>query len=119
MRLRFVTGFFIVACAITQSQSVPARITASAVWTVPDSFVSNAHAACDKSPDVGACFIDQMAKAGASGDALGFARELYKQSHGEVGMMTGFQAVSPVDFAWIRSFGLIRITGCGQWAAAV
>src|ERR1700704_4971077 len=117
MRLRFVIGFFLVACAIAHSQSVPSRITASSVWTLPDSFITSAHAACDKSSDVGECSIDQMTKAGASKDAVAFTRELYKRSHGEVGMMMGFQAVGPVDFAWIayplRQYELWA--AAGQW----
>jgi hypothetical protein len=107
------TGF-----AITQSQGVSAKVSASAVWQIPATFVADAHAACDKTSDVGECFIDQMAKAGASPNAVAFARELYKQSHGDVGFMTGFQAVSPVDFAWITyplrantNYGLLLVNG--------
>ena len=42
-----------------------------------------------------------MAKAGAPPDAVSFTRALYKESHGEFGVMTGFQDESPVAFAWI------------------
>ena len=59
-----------------------------------------------------------MAKAGASADAVSFTRELYKQSGGDVGIMTGFQAVGPVDFAWISyplrantNYGLLLVNG--------
>ena len=59
-----------------------------------------------------------MAKAGASADAVSFTRELYKQSGGEVGIMTGFQPVGPVDFAWITyplrantNYGLLLVNG--------
>ena len=77
-------------------------------------------AACDKSappasPNVSS---SQMAKAGASADAVSFTRELYKQSHGDVGIMTGFQPVGPVDFAWITyplrantNYGLLLVNG--------
>ena len=82
--------------------------------------MSFAHAACDKSasPGIAECFITQMTKAGAPADAVNFTRELYKQSHGDVGVMTGFQPVSPVDFAWITyplrantNYGLLLVNG--------
>jgi hypothetical protein len=62
--------------------------------------------------------IDQMAKAGAPADAVSFTRELYKQSHGEFGVMTGFQSQPPVAFAWITyplrantNYGLLFVNG--------
>jgi hypothetical protein len=62
--------------------------------------------------------IDQMAKAGAPADAVSFSRELYKQSHGDFGVMTGFQSQSPVAFAWITyplrantNYGLLFVNG--------
>ena len=82
--------------------------------------MAGAHAACDKSAPAGfaECVIDQMAKAGASADAVSFTRALYKQSGGDVGIMTGFQAVGPVDFAWITyplrantNYGLLLVNG--------
>ena len=98
----------------------PAKIGASSVWQLPEQFMAGAHAACDKSapPAFAECVIDQMAKAGASADAVNFTRELYKQSHGDVGIMTGFQPVGPVDFAWITyplrantNYGLLLVNG--------
>ncbi|MGH9642667.1 MAG: hypothetical protein ACRD3Q_09590, partial [Terriglobales bacterium] len=83
-------------------------------------FIAGAHAACDKSAQSGfaECFIVQMTKAGASADAVSFTRELYKQSQGEVGIMTGLQPVGPVDIAWITyplrantNYGLLFIDG--------
>ncbi len=106
------------ACTMAQSQAVPAKIGASAVWQIPGQFLANAHAACDKMPDVGKCVIDQMPKAGASADAVAFSRELYQQSRGEIGIMTGFHPVGPVDFAWITyplrantNYGLLLVNG--------
>lgn len=97
-----------------------AKVGASAVWQLPEQFIAGAHAACDKSAPSGLaeCFIDQMTKAGASADAVSFTRELYKQSQGEVGIMTGLQPVGPVDIAWITyplrantNYGLLFING--------
>lgn len=102
------------------ASAAPGKIGASAVWQMPQQFMAAAHTACDKSAPSGfaECFIDQMAKAGASADAVSFTRELYKQSHGAVGIMTGFQPVSPVDFAWITyplrantNYGLLLVNG--------
>src|SRR5580704_2930813 len=92
-----VAGF-----ASAQSQAGPAKIGAWAVWQVSSKVLAATHTACDKShPGDVDCMIDQMAKAGAPADAVSFTRELYKQSHGEFGVMTGFQSQPPVAFAWI------------------
>lgn len=62
--------------------------------------------------------IGQMAKAGASADAVQFTRESYKQSHGEFGVMTGFKDEGLVAFAWITyplrantNYGLLLLNG--------
>jgi hypothetical protein len=116
----------VVACIIGSSTfalSAPkpgTKVGASSVWPLPDQFVTGAHTACDKSAPASfaECVIGQMAKAGASADAVNFTRELYKESSGEVGIMTGFQAVGPVDFAWITyplrantNYGLLLVNG--------
>ena len=124
--VRFSATLCVVACVMgsaTSGFAVPkpgAKVGASAVWQLPEQFIAGAHAACDKSAPSGLaeCFIDQMTKAGASADAVSFTRELYKQSQGEVGIMTGLQAVGPVDIAWITyplrantNYGLLFING--------
>jgi hypothetical protein len=105
-------------CAIAQSPSGPPKIDASAVWQIPPQFLANAHAACDKSPGDGKCMIGQMAKAGAPTAAVSFTRELYKQNHGEFGIMTGFQPQAPLAIAWITyplrantNSGLLLVNG--------
>jgi hypothetical protein len=112
-----VTGWATFALAAAKPST---KIGASSVWPLPAQFMTSAHAACDKSAPAAfaPCVIDQMAKAGASTDAVSFTRALYKQSSGEVGIMTGFQAVGPVDFAWITyplrantNYGLLFING--------
>jgi hypothetical protein len=62
--------------------------------------------------------IGQMAKAGAPADAVRFSQELYKGSHGEFGVMTGFKEESPVSFAWVTyplrantNYGLLLVNG--------
>jgi hypothetical protein len=94
---------FLAVYSTAQSPTPPAKIGASAVWQVPPQFLTAAHAACDKSSPAGngECLFRQMAKAGAPTAAVSFTRELYKQSHGEFGIMTGFQKQSPADFAWV------------------
>jgi len=94
----YLTGYL-----TAQSESGPVKISASAIWEVSPQFVATAHAACDNSSSSGdaKCFMEQMAKAGAPAGAISFTRELYKQSHGDFGIMTGFQDEGPVAFAWI------------------
>jgi hypothetical protein len=106
-------------CACSLGQDLPAKISASAVWQPGGDFLTNAHAACDKvSPSMkfAQCVVDQMSKAGAPADAVSFSRELYKESGGEVGIMAGFNAVGPIDIAWIRyplrqTNGLLLVNG--------
>jgi len=115
-----LTMVFLAGCATAQSQGSLPKIDASAVWQVSPQFLAKAHAACDKSshPGDGQCMIDQMAKAGAPAAAVSFTRELHKQSHGEFGIMTGFQNQSPVSFAWVMyplrantNYGLLLVNG--------
>jgi len=105
---------------MAQSKLAPAKIGRSAVWQLPPQFMTTAHAACDQSSssDHADCMIGQMAKAGAPADAVRFTRELYKESHGEFGVMTGFQDEGPVAFAWITyplrantNYGLLLVNG--------
>ena len=105
-------------CVIAQSPSGPPKIDGSAVWQIPPQFLAKAHAACDKSPGDGKCLIAQMAKAGAPTAAVSFTRELYKQNHGEFGIMTGYQPQAPLAIAWITyplrantNYGLLLVNG--------
>jgi hypothetical protein len=111
---------FLAGCSMAQSPTAPAKISASAVWQVSPQFLAAAHAACDKSLGGGnaKCLFAQMTKAGAPAAAVSFSRELYQQSHGEFGVMTGFQTQGPVDFAWITyplrantNYGLLLVNG--------
>jgi len=90
-----------VACFTAHSQKHPGKIGASAVWQIPPEFMASSHAACGSLSSSAECMLGQMAKAGAPPDAVSFTRALYKESHGEFGVMTGFQDESPVAFAWI------------------
>jgi hypothetical protein len=119
VRVLLVIGL-LSGCAMAQSQSGHGKVGGSAVWQVPPSFLAAAHAACDnsaKAVDV-ECLIGQMVKAGGPAASVGFTRELYRQSHGELGIMTGFQNQSPVSFAWITyplrantNYGLLLVNG--------
>src|SRR5271165_3005618 len=107
MRLRpssllFLFVAFAAAVAFAQTESTP--ITASAVWQPGNDFLAKAHAACDKvspSQKFGECVMNQMSKAGAPADSVNFTRELLKISGGELGILSGFQKVGPVDIAWV------------------
>ena len=113
----------IAACTLVSARQgfgqTSTAITSSAVWQPTGDFLTNAHAACDKitpSLKFSQCVIDQMSKAGAPADAVSFSRELYKQTSGEVGIMTGFHAVGPVDIAWVTyplrsTSGLFLVNG--------
>ena len=121
---RWVAILCAVGCIVgsdwASAGSVPAKIGTSSVWQLPEQFMAKAHSACDKTapPGFAGCVMNQMAPAGASVDAVNFTRELYKQSHGDVGIMTGFQAVGPIDIAWITyplrantNYGLLLVNG--------
>lgn len=64
------------------------------------------------------CMTGQMQKAGAPTDSINFTSELYKQSRGDFGIMTGFQDEGSVAFAWITyplrantNYGLLLLNG--------
>jgi hypothetical protein len=129
--LAFAVLVFVVltfANALPQSgtaaaQPVPqndSKIGPLAVWQPPQDFISKAHVACDQSnpPNYAECFIDQMSKAGAPAGAVSFARKLYQQSDGQVGIMTEFHPVGPVDEARVMyplrandNYGLLLVNG--------
>jgi len=125
-------GFCSVALTITNaipqsgtsaSQSVAqasGKIGPSAVWPPPQDFIAKAHAACDKGnpPNYAECFIAQMSKAGAPADAVNFTRLIYRQSDGQVGIMSEFHKVGPVDVARVKyplrandNYGLLLVNG--------
>jgi hypothetical protein len=117
---RLMLLFCLAVCVSAQAKQPSAKIDASAVWQLPPQFMTTAHAACDQSspPDYSECMITQMAKAGAPDAAVSFTRELYKENHGEFGIMTGFQDEGPVAFAWITyplrantNYGLLLVNG--------
>jgi hypothetical protein len=121
MRYAYLLLASLFLCVTLTAQPKPSsKIGASAVWRLPAQFMTTAHAACDQSSgsNLVQCMMVQMAKSGAPADAVQFARELYKQSHGEFGIMTGFQNEGPVAFAWITyplrantNFGLLLVNG--------
>jgi hypothetical protein len=104
---------------IVHSQSAP-HPDASAVWQMPAGFAANAQTACGSSSGSrsGDCLIQQMVKAGASTASVAFTRDLLKETHGEVGVMTSFQKGTPVDIAWVtypwrpdHRYGLLLLNG--------
>jgi hypothetical protein len=105
-----------------QSKQPPTKIGTSAVWQIPPRFMNTAHAVCDQIlTSIPECMISQMAQVGAPVAALSFTRELYKESHGEFGIMTGFQDEGPVAFAWVTyplrantNYGLLLLNGQPQ-----
>ncbi len=108
------------ACLTTQAKQDSGNIGTSAVWQIPSQFMAHAHSVCDQSStsSVGECMIDQMPEAGAPADAVSFTRELYQQSHGEFGIMTGFQDEGSLAFAWITyplrantNYGFLLVNG--------
>jgi hypothetical protein len=99
---------------------VPDKIGPSAVWQPPQDFITKAHAACDKNhpPNYAECFIDEMARSGAPASAVSFTRLLYRESDGQVGIMTDFHPVGPVDAARViyplranDNYGLLLVNG--------
>ncbi len=122
------TGFVLFALTLAFSipQSGPSasansdKIDPSAVWQPPQDFVAKAHAACDKSnpPNYAKCFIDQMSASGAPARAVSFTLMLQRQSDGQVGIMTDFHKVGPVDVVRVMyplrandNYGLLLVNG--------
>ena len=119
-RLLVVSSLILSRVALAETPS--AKIGPSAVWQMPAQFMTTAHAACDPSSSSSsafiACLISQMQKAGAPADGVQFTRLLYKESHGEFGVMTGFHDEGPVAFAWITyplrantNYGFLLLNG--------
>jgi hypothetical protein len=121
MRNRLLFIAILVVAGYCAAQSKPGAFGTSAVWQPPQSFLSAANAACRESSQArkySDCFINQMTKAGAPADAVNFTRELSRQSHGDVGIMTGFNKAGPVDIAWVvypthdpSNYGLLLVNG--------
>ncbi len=99
--LRFAAAAFLAAAVLPAqagSPDAPAStpIGPEAAWTPPADFRARFHAACDGSGrGMGACFLAEMQKAGASPAALAFARRT-----GSQGYMTRFRAAGLVDVAY-------------------
>jgi hypothetical protein len=101
--------------------STDGRVGPSAIWQPPQDFLAKAHAVCDKGAGPASfpeCFINQIAAAGAPADAVSFTRMLYQQSNGQVGIMSAFQKVGPVDEAQVffplranDNYGLLLVNG--------
>jgi hypothetical protein len=91
--------------AISAATSAPGKIGPSAVWQPPQDFITKAHAVCDQGnpSNYAECFIDQMSNAGAPADAVSFTRMFYGQSDGQVGIMTQFHKVEPVEEARVQA----------------
>ena len=110
---------FLAVVILTAFGFAQSSITAASVWQPGNNFVATAKAACGRSngPALGDCLISQMTKAGAPANAVQFAREVFK-SNGEVGILSGFNKVGPVDVAFVTypfrakpSYGLFLVNG--------
>src|SRR5208282_4951910 len=98
-----------IASAIPQSETSASqpplqgagKIGPSAVWHSPQDFIAKAHAACDQGnpPNYAECFMAQMSEGGAPTDAVNFTRMLFHESDGQVGIMSEFHKVGPLDIA--------------------
>jgi hypothetical protein len=78
------------------SAKPPAPVGPDAVWTPPAGFLDAFRAACASAgAATGACFVEEMRKAGASPAALEFARQT-----GNQGYMTLFRETGRVDIAY-------------------
>ena len=95
------------AAAQAASSTAPAatgKVTSASIWKLPQDFLTKAHAACDKlsgGPDFDECFIKQMPAQGAPAAAVDFTRMLYKQSDGQIGIMSDFKSFGVVDAAQV------------------
>lgn len=88
----------------TANSAKTSKVGPAAVWQMPSSFIDNARKTCDRAGQPSSfakCFIAQMSSAGAPPAAISFTQQLYDESHSEVGILSGFNAVGPVDVAWV------------------
>lgn len=88
---------------VARSSPSGAQLGSPAIWRPGPDFPNNAHAACDNAPQPPAfaeCFINQMARAGASQDAVAFTRKLY-QTTGQVGIVGEFKTFDLLGLAWV------------------
>jgi len=99
---RSIVVLAVFALAMPLMAQPSTMIPASAVWKMPDNFVTTAKAACQKSggSPLEACLISQMTKAGAPADAVEFSHTLYKLT-GEMGILSGFHKSGKVDIGWV------------------
>ena len=110
MKRTVLVFVLLIACAAfaqgpPAASTAPSRITEASFWSMPSTFPATAGKACNGASSGPSkfteCFINQMSKAGAPPAAVAFTRMLSKQSGGDVGIMTGFHAVGPVDVAFV------------------
>src|SRR5208337_1145896 len=111
----------LVSAVYCLAQSKPGAVGPSGVLQAPQNFIASVNTACgnpSQERKYADCFMSQMSKAGASADAAAFTRELSRQSHGDVGIMTSFNHVGPVDIAWVlfpshqpSNYGLFLVNG--------
>ncbi len=102
-------GILIWTCALAQAgggaqTDSGGKITASAVWRPPQDFVTKAHEICDKGAGPASfsqCFMNQISAAGTPAAAMAFTRMLYKQSDGQLGIMSAFKNYGLVDAAQV------------------
>ncbi len=96
----FAAAAFLAAAALPAQEAASARppspVGPDAVWAPPADFRAAFQAACDSAAgDMGACFLGQMEKAGASPAALDFARRT-----GSQGYLALFRDTGLVDVAY-------------------
>ena len=109
----FIAFICVVAAAAGQSSvpalfwvKSPAKLPRPTFWQLPLSFISDrSDKACVQRARAtqfcAASFIAQMSKAGAPAGAVNFTEALYKQSNGDVGILSGLNPVGPVDVGWV------------------
>jgi hypothetical protein len=93
--------FALVLVHAARAASPAAPVGPDAVWNPPADFLATFHAACDRHAGAGfgACFVEQMAKAGASPAALAFAKSIdgqgYLRQFADTGLVDVAVAVLP------------------------
>lgn len=95
MKARLALAWLALAASLPAAALSP--VGPDAVWSPSEGFLAAFHAACDAAggKDFAGCFVEQMAKAGASEAALVFAR-----STGGMGYLTRLRETGKVDVAY-------------------
>src|SRR5262249_8941855 len=92
---------YVVFLEVEASDESDEQIGASAVWSPEDTQLKEINQACGASGEnYSQCFAEQMARAGASPEAVAFTQTFSQQNQGMVAFLRDFRPVDAVDVGY-------------------